>query len=331
MLRKLLMSLPLLLAACTYTPSSKVGEVPLSVDTGSLTFSSAGGQDKFTVETSEQLIVMPGDVWITCSKEPDGDNKYDVTVSLQQNNSQTTRQTRITLTAGEEKKYVEITQKGLGEESGDTGIIDPSAKLVALSFDDGPNNITTPKMLDILEEHGVPASFFVIGKHINDSSAEQMKRAISLGCEIQNHSFTHTFMTQHTTESFKDEIKRTDDLIEKYVGVRPTMFRPPYINHNPSMHDAIEHTFISGVGCQDWEANRTAQMRYDDLMAQVKDGDIILLHDFEGNDNTVEALKTIIPELQKRGYTLVTVSDLFARKGVSPKGKSGIIYTNVLQ
>lgn len=207
----------------------------------------------------------------------------------------------------------------------------PSTKLIALSFDDGPNTTTTPKVLDILEEHDVPASFFVIGQYINDSSAEQMKRAVSLGCEIQNHSYTHTFMTQHSTESFIDEIKRTDDLIEKYVGARPTMFRPPYINHNPSMHSAIDHIFICGVGCQDWEADRTAQMRYDDLMAQIKDGDIILLHDFEGNDNTVEALKMLIPELKKRGYTLVTVSELFARKGVSPKGRSGIIYTNVLQ
>lgn len=204
-----------------------------------------------------------------------------------------------------------------------------ASMLVALSFDDGPNNTITPEMLDILEEHGVPASFFVIGQYINDSSAEQMKRAVSLGCEIQNHSYTHSFMTQLPIESVKDEIKRTDDLIEKYVGTRPTLFRPPYINHNTSMHDAIDHTFISGVGCQDWEADRSAQTRFNDLMAKVQDGDIILLHDFEGNVNTVEALKMIIPELKKRGYTMVTVSDLFKRKGVTPK--DGYIYTNVLQ
>ena len=206
---------------------------------------------------------------------------------------------------------------------------DTPSMLVALSFDDGPNNTITPKMLDILEEHGVPASFFVIGQHINDSSAEQMKRAVSLGCEIQNHSYSHSFMTQLPIESFKDEIMRTDDLIEKHVGARPAFFRPPYINHNAAMHEAIDHTFISGVGCQDWEPDRTAQMRYDDLMAKVQDGDIILLHDFEGNVNTVEALKMIIPELKKRGFTMVTVSDLFKRKGVTPK--EGYIYTNVLQ
>ena len=68
--------------------------------------------------------------------------------------------------------------------------------LIALSFDDGPNDVTTPKVLDVLEEFQVPASFFVIGQNINDETAKQMTRAISLGCEIQNHSFTHGFMTQ---------------------------------------------------------------------------------------------------------------------------------------
>ena len=222
------------------------------------------------------------------------------------------------------------------------------AKLVAISFDDGPNNDTTPKVLDVLEEFKAPASFFVIGQNINDSTAEQMKRAISLGCEIQNHSYTHSFMTQLATEAVIDEIERTDALVEKYTGRRPTLFRPPYIDQNKSMHDAVKHTFISGINCLDWEPDHSAQdrfndvmakvqdgdiilHRFNDVMAKVQDGDIILLHDFTGNDNTVDALKLIIPELRKRGFTLVTVSDLFKMKGISPKANSGYLYTNVLQ
>ena len=203
--------------------------------------------------------------------------------------------------------------------------------LVALSFDDGPNNNTTPEVLDILEEHKVPASFFVIGQNINESTAKQMTRAISLGCEIQNHSLTHTFMTQLSPEQIADEVRRTDELIEQYTGIRPWLFRPPYIDHNESMHQTIGHTFICGVGCLDWEAERSAQQRFDDLMSQVKDGDIILLHDFSGNVNTVEALKMIIPELKKRGYALVTVSQLYEMKGIKPAAHNGIIYSNVLQ
>ena len=187
------------------------------------------------------------------------------------------------------------------------------------------------EVLDILEEHKVPASFFVIGQNINESTAKQMTRAISLGCEIQNHSLTHTFMTQLSPEQIADEVRRTDELIEQYTGIRPWLFRPPYIDHNESMHQTIGHTFICGVGCLDWEAERSAQQRFDDLMSQVKDGDIILLHDFSGNVNTVEALKMIIPELKKRGYALVTVSQLYEMKGIKPAAHNGIIYSNVLQ
>lgn len=205
------------------------------------------------------------------------------------------------------------------------------SKLVALSFDDGPTEDTTPLVLDVLEEFNVPASFFVIGQNINESSARHMNRALALGCEIQNHSFTHSAMTQLPIDQVKEEIKRTDELIEQYTGQHPWLFRPPFIDQNQEMHDAIEHTFISGVNCLDWEPDRTAQMRYEDLVSKVKDGDIILLHDFPGNINTVEALRLIIPELKKQDYKFVTVSQLFKEKGISPEPHSGFLYTNVMQ
>jgi peptidoglycan/xylan/chitin deacetylase (PgdA/CDA1 family) len=97
------------------------------------------------------------------------------------------------------------------------------------------------------------------------------------------------------------------------------------------MHESIGHTFISGVGCRDWEADHAAQARYEELIPKVQDGDIILLHDFIGNDNTVTALRQIIPELKKQGFTFVTVSQLFEKKGITPEPNSGYIYTNVMQ
>ena len=205
------------------------------------------------------------------------------------------------------------------------------AMYVALSFDDGPNNTTTPEVLDVLEAFDAPASFFVIGQNIDDSTAEQMKRAVKLGCEIQNHSYTHSFMSQMAAEDVQSEIERTDALIEKYIGIRPWLFRPPYIDHNEAMHKTVGHTFICGLGGEDWVPERTAQMRHDAIMANVKNGDIILLHDFEGNDSTVEALRTLIPALRERGFTLVTVTQLFEKMGVKPEAHNGIIYTNVMQ
>lgn len=203
-------------------------------------------------------------------------------------------------------------------------------KLIALTFDDGPNDITTPKVLDILEEHNIPASFFVIGQFINDETAKQMTRAISLGCEIQNHSFTHAFMTKLSAEEIAEEIRKTDELIVKYTGTKPWMFRPPYIDHNETMHQTIGHTFICGVGCDDWVPECTAQQRYDVMKAQAKDGAMFLLHDLVGNDNTVEALKMIIPELKAQGYTFVTATQLFEKKGIKPEPKNGKIYSNVM-
>jgi peptidoglycan/xylan/chitin deacetylase (PgdA/CDA1 family) len=204
-------------------------------------------------------------------------------------------------------------------------------KLIALSFDDGPNETTTAEVLDLLQEHDIPASFFVIGQFINESTARQMTRAISLGCEVQNHSLTHTMMTQLSPEEVAEEVRKTDELIEKYTGTKPWLFRPPFINHNESMHQTIGHTFICGVGCEDWIPERTAQQRYEILISTLKDGDIVLLHDLQGNDNTVEALKMLIPEMKKQGYTFVTVTELYKRKGVSPDPHNGVIYSNVLQ
>ena len=328
MVKILLTIISLLLAACTASQSPDQTSVPLSVDVDQLTFDAEGGELTFTVVTSKHMYMVPGDVWLTCRKGGKNDNnETSVTVTAEENLSGETRQTNLSVVAGDEKILIQVTQTAKGN---DEGYIYPETTMcVALSFDDGPNNQTTPQVLDILEEHNVPASFFVIGQNINDSTAEQMKRAISLGCEIQNHSYTHSYMSKLTTEEFLDELEKTDDLVEKYTSTRPTMFRPPYIDHNKSMHDAAGHIFICGVGCQDWDASRTVQNRFDDLMASVKDGDIILLHDFSGNDNTVEALKLIIPELKKRGYSLVTISELFERNGVSPKAHSGVIYTNV--
>ena len=203
-------------------------------------------------------------------------------------------------------------------------------KYLALSFDDGPNTVTTPKVLDILEENGVPASFFVCGKNIDKSTAKVMRRALQLGCDIENHSFSHSHISRLSEKQIRDEVGRTDALIEKYTGSAPRFFRPPYIDHNELMHKTLGHTFICGVGADDWKKDVDAATRARLILDNVKDGDIILLHDFEGNDATVEALKTVIPELKSRGFEFVTVPQLFDQvRGTVPAAHNGQIYTNV--
>ena len=200
-------------------------------------------------------------------------------------------------------------------------------KYLALAFDDGPNLTTESRMLELLARHQVPATFFVIGENITDESAGNMKRAIEQGCEIGNHSFTHPMMTMLDEAQVKEEIENTSALIEQITGKRPTLFRPPYINVKPEMYDWIDLTFICGKGCQDWEATADKEFRREGIIANAEPGAIYLLHDFEGNEATVEALDEAIPVLKEQGYVFVTVSELFKKLKCTPDGHT--MYTVV--
>lgn len=202
-------------------------------------------------------------------------------------------------------------------------------KLVCLSFDDGPNTTTTNQMLDVLKKHGVKASFFVVGKNINEESAKTMQRAYKEGHDIENHSLTHCAMPTLTADSMSTEINTTSALIEKYVGEKPQFFRPPYIALNRLMFDTIKLPFICGDGCNDWEDSVSVDHRVEKMLSFVRDGLIFLLHDMEGNDKTVEAVDRIIPILKEQGYKFVKVRELFHLKGIKPQ--EGIIYTNILE
>ena len=204
-----------------------------------------------------------------------------------------------------------------------------SRKLVALTFDDGPNTTTTMQVLDLVEQYGITASFYVVGNNINEESEKSMQRAVRLGCEIENHSRTHSAMPELTAEEIAAEIKYTSDKIEAATGRKPKFFRPPYIALNDVMFDTIDLTFICGNGAEDYNDEVSAEVRYEKIMSQVSDGTIILLHDAEGNFRTVEALKMIIPKLLDEGYEFVTTSQLFERAGVTPDHRT--IYTNVYQ
>lgn len=205
-------------------------------------------------------------------------------------------------------------------------------KLLSLTFDDGPNTTCTKAVLDLLEEFGTVGSFFVVGQNITEESAAMMQRASDMGCEIHNHSYTHSYMDKLTVGQIRDEIARTTELIVKYTGRQPEFFRPPYIVVDQKMRDSIDFPFICGRGCEDWVPTVPAEERARMMLENVCDGDIFLLHDMEHNEATVEALKTVIPKLLKQGFRFVNISELFKIKGITPrKGSSGIIYSNCFQ
>ena len=220
------------------------------------------------------------------------------------------------------------------EDSTDTTVridyeLDPSKPTIALTFDDGPNTTTTAEILDLLEKYQVRASFFLIGSNLNDETAKVVKRAYDLGCDIENHSMTHSYMDKMTAEEIADEINTLNGKIYDITGEAPKFFRPPYIAVNNVMYDTIDMTFISGLGCNDWDDKVTTDRRVLVLQRRAKDGLIFLLHDAEGNSQTVEALDEAIPYLLEQGFQFATISELFALKGIEVSGDDTNIYTDL--
>lgn len=205
-----------------------------------------------------------------------------------------------------------------------------TGKVVALTFDDGPDVTLTPKVLDKLDKYRVPATFMMIGQKINDSTAPVIKRIISSGSEIGNHSWAYDSMSGMSYSAIKKSVDDTTAAIVKYSGTTPKFFRAPNLATGGSMFDSIDLTFAGGVTCNDWVQSTTAQQRADAIIAGTRDGAILLMHDVQPLPHpTPEALDIIIPKLQSQGYTFVTLSDLFKIKGVTLSPTDSKIYTYV--
>lgn len=200
----------------------------------------------------------------------------------------------------------------------------------SLTFDDGPNLTTSIRMMDVLEKHGVRGSFFVCGKNINEETKAVMLRAQSLGCTIENHSWSHSHMTELSAGEIRDEFERTSDLIEKTTGRRPEFFRAPYIDADEKVFSSVPVPFIEGENCEDWVAEVDADTRYERIISTINNGSILLLHDFEGNDATVECIDRLIPVLKERGFEFVTAPEIFSKLGVDPE-RHGHQWKNVLR
>lgn len=196
------------------------------------------------------------------------------------------------------------------------------SKYCSLTFDDGPNfagDNTMNRMLDILEKHGVVASFFLIANKINAENTAVIERAVKMGCDIENHTWSHPDMTKLTREQMIEEYNKCDEAIIKITGKKPVLFRPPFICVNDLMHDVIHVPFICGHGCEDWVKERTVDERYKMMMENTQDGVMYLLHVDDGNEATLELVDRAIPVLKEQGFEFVTAPKLFELKGVEMK------------
>lgn len=191
-------------------------------------------------------------------------------------------------------------------------------KLIALTFDDGPNTTVTTQILDLFEEYDAKGTFFLIGQNINSMSEKSVKRAYDMGCEIANHSKSHTYMTDKSEAEMLEEVSYVDDYVYRITGEHTKFFRAPYLNTSAQVYETIDQTFISGVMIEDVSTEPSG--RAAEILRVAKDGLIILMHDSEANQPTVDALKIALPELKKQGYRFVTVSELFELQGETPLG-----------
>ena len=269
--------------------------------------------------TTEAATAIEAETTTAVQTEPETSEKTTET-TVTTTTEKTTEKTKKTTT---ETTPVEVTTE-------ETQMTEPEhiePKVIALTFDDGPNMTTTNEVLDVLEKYGIKASFFLIGNNIDSESAKSVKRAYDMGCEIGNHSKTHSYMDKMSIDEIISEIEDTNEKIVDITGEEPKFFRPPYISVNKDMIDNIDMPFIAGYGANDWVDKYTAEHRAKLVIRQARDGGIILLHDAKGNSQTVQALDIIIPELQSQDYEFVTISEVFARKGITPEAHNGKIYS----
>ncbi|MHB8064913.1 MAG: glycoside hydrolase family 11 protein [Ruminiclostridium sp.] len=216
-----------------------------------------------------------------------------------------------------------------GNNGGDDPI-DPSKKLIALTFDDGPNSSLTPLVLDKLDKYNVPATFMMIGQNINSGTSSVIKRINDSGHEIGNHSWAYSSLDTMSASDIKTSINNTTAAIKQYSGQTPKFFRAPNLAYSQTLYSACDLIFVQGVTCNDWQSSVTAQQRADYAIQGAKDGAIILLHDNQPLPHpTPEALDIIIPTLQSQGYQFVTLSQLFEAKGVNINTPTDKVYTNV--
>ena len=189
--------------------------------------------------------------------------------------------------------------------------IDKNKKMVALTYDDGPS-IYTPRILKTLKENNSVATFFVVGNRVPMYS-DTVKKAYDMGCEIGNHTYEHKSLPNLSETEVKRQISKTNKEVKKAIGEKPVIMRPTGGATNTNIKKWVGMpSIIWSVDTLDWKT-RNADSTRRAVLNRVKDGDIVLMHDLYSA--TATASETIIPELVRRGYQLVTVSELAECRG----------------
>ena len=181
-----------------------------------------------------------------------------------------------------------------------------SRKVVALTFDDGPNPNTTPVALELLKKYNAKATFFMVGRSVAGNE-DIIKQVVAEGHQIGNHSWSHPLLTKVTLEQAKSQINDTTEVLKKASGQDVHIMRPPYGGINSAIQAAVSQSFILwDVDTLDWKNRNTASIMKE--VQKTQSGSIILMHDI--HQTSIDALPSVLQYLTEQGFELVTIDEL---------------------
>lgn len=195
-------------------------------------------------------------------------------------------------------------------------------KVIALTFDDGPHKKYTPEILDVLSKYDAKATFFIVGENA-EKNPELALRIHDENHELAIHTYTHPFKTN--VSNLIKEIKQTHATIYGITGYSPVLFRPVEGQYTDAMIDAIHKEGYKVVMWSwhldtfDWKSPGEKKI-INTVLKGAKPGSVVLFHDGGGNrEQTIKALKKVLPELEKQGYKFVTISELLEIQRLNKK------------
>lgn len=190
--------------------------------------------------------------------------------------------------------------------------VDAGAPMVALTFDDGPNPDYTRRILEVLEENDSRATFFVVGTNA-EKYQETLRMIASSGNEIGNHTYSHANLTNIDSEDVEEEIAKVNRAVKKATGEIATVIRPPYGAYDDDVLNQLQQPVVLwDLDTEDWDS-RNAHTIVENIISNLDDGDIILMHDIY--ESTAEAVELLVPRLKEMGYQVVSVSEMAEYKG----------------
>lgn len=199
--------------------------------------------------------------------------------------------------------------------------------LIALTFDDGPDPDQTPGILELLSRYNAKSTFFVVGKRVL-KYPEIAKRTVAEGHELANHTYNHVYFKPSTpVGEIQRQLTLTEEAIEKVTNHRSVLFRPPGGMYNDTLVKVANDAGLKPIlwswhqDTLDWKLPGVTRIT-NKVLRNARNGDIVLFHDHvHPSSQTKQALEVILPELQRRGYRFVTVSELLKYAGTQPVKK----------